>query len=301
MVTLKKRITKGKAAYYLSHTYRQKGKVRYKETCIGEKIPSNIDSIRHEFMQGIYKEKWFGTFESIKKAHADELAKTPSSARKKNLESFTVRFTYDTSRIEGSKLTLRETGALLLDGISPKDKPINDVKEAEGHRKAFYDMLAYKGDLSIGIVLAWHKKLLNETKPDMAGKIRDYNVYISNSTFKPPSALEVQSYILEFFRWYAHSEPKTNPVELVALAHLKFETIHPFGDGNGRIGRLIMNFILRKHGYPMLNIEYRDRRGYYKALEKSQTKKDEGPFVLWFFKKYVKDNQGYLNGTKPAV
>ena len=195
-------------------------------------------------------------------------------------------------------MTLRETGALLIDGISPKDRPIRDVKEAEAHRKIFYEMMAYKGALSIGIMLAWHRELFRETKPDLAGKIRDYGVYITNTTFRPPGALEVQTYVLEFFRWYNREESGINPVELAALAHLKFETIHPFGDGNGRVGRLIMNFVLYKNGYPMIDIKYQDRKGYYHALERSQTKKDEGIFIQWFFKKYLKDNQGYLAKSK---
>jgi Fic family protein len=294
MVTLKRRTTKGKQAYYLSHTYRQNGKVKYKETYIGQKIPSNIATIKNEFIQGVYKEKWFGSFDKIKKAYSIEQKEIPDSVKEKNLEAFAVRFTYDTNRIEGSTLTLRETGALLLEGISPKDRPIRDVKEAEAHRKIFYSMLTHKGDMSLGLVLGWNRELLGETKPDIAGKIRTYEVYISNSTFKPPGALEVQTYILEFFRWYAREESKMNPIELAALAHLKFETIHPFGDGNGRVGRLIMNFILHRNGYPMFIIKYQDRRGYYRALERSQTKRDEGIFVQWFFKKYVKDNQRYI-------
>lgn len=294
MVVLKKRTTKGKLSYYLSHTYRQKGKVKYKETYIGQKVPSDLIKIKNEFMQGIYKEKWFDSFEIIRKGYSKEQSATPNSVKEKNLEAFAIRFTYDTSRIEGSKLTLRETGALLIDGISPKDRPMRDVKEAEAHREIFYRMLAYNGDLSIGIVLAWHKELLKETKPDIAGKVRDYNVYITNSVFRPPSALEVQTYILEFFRWYSRNESRINPIELAALAHLRFETIHPFGDGNGRIGRLIVNFVLHKNGYPMLNIEYKDRKGYYRALERSQMKKDDGPFVQWFFKKYMKANQRYI-------
>lgn len=294
MVVIKKRETKGKDAYYLSHTYRQKGKVKYKETYIGDKLPSNLGKIKNEFLQSIYKEKWFGSFETIKGNYSKDQRTMPAEIKEKNLEAFAIRFTYDTNRIEGSKLTLRETGMLLLEGISPKDRPIRDVKEAEAHRKVFYKMISYKGDLSIGLILSWHKELFIDTKPDIAGKIREYGVYITNSVFRPPSALEVQSYILEFFRWYTREEQKTNPVELAALAHLKFETIHPFGDGNGRIGRLIMNFILHKNGYPMIDIKYQARKGYYHALERSQTKRDEGVFVQWFFKAYMKENAEYL-------
>ena len=83
-------------------------------------------------------------------------------------------------------------------------------------------------------------------------------------------------------------------VELAALVHLKFVTIHPFSDGNGRISRLMMNFVLHKHGFPMLDIPYEKRTGYYNALERSQVKKNDLIFLQWFFKKYADSQKRYL-------
>lgn len=294
MVILKKRETAGKTYYYLHHTYRERGKLKTKETYIGSKVPSNIDKIKKEFLLNIYKEKWFPTFEKIKKGYLKGQRVMPPSAKEKELESFAIRFTYDTNRIEGSKLSFRDTADLLEHGISPNNRPISDIKEAEAHRNVFYEMIAFDWDLSIGITLKWHKGLLDATKPSLAGKIRTYRVYITNSKFLPPGPIEVETYILELFRWYSREKTKINPVELAALFHVKFEEIHPFGDGNGRIGRLLMNFILRKNGYPMLDIKYTNRRGYYNALERAQIKKDHGVFVQWFFRKYIKENSEYL-------
>ncbi|MCL5680268.1 MAG: Fic family protein [Candidatus Marsarchaeota archaeon] len=295
MVALRKRKVKGKIYYYLAHTYREKGKVKYKETYIGRRVPSNVEQIKREFVHQIYKEKWFRAFERIKTEYSKELQKMPKSVLEENIKAFMVVFTYDTNKIEGSKLSFKDTAMLLEYGITPKDRPIRDIKETEAHRKVFYEMLDYKGDLSIGIVLKWHKELFNETKPEIAGKIRDYQVYITGTHYKPPTAIEVQSYLLEFFKWYLREKDLLNPVELAALVHIRFEAIHPFGDGNGRIGRLIMNFILHKNDYPMLNIPYVGRRGYYTALERAQIKKSEQIFVLWFFKRYLKDYKRYLD------
>jgi Fic family protein len=100
--------------------------------------------------------------------------------------------------------------------------------------------------------------------------------------------------MFSYLSWYRKKKDKVNPVILAAMAHLKFVTIHPFSDGNGRISRLIMNFILNKHGYPMINIEYVNRKAYYNALEKSQLEKKGFVFVMHIIKKYFKSYSRFL-------
>ena len=80
----------------------------------------------------------------------------------------------------------------------------------------------------------------------------------------------------------------------MAVGHYQFEAIHPFADGNGRISRLLMNFVLHRHGYPLLNIPYIGRSSYYGALERSQTKEQEHIFIQWFIKRYLKEHMRYL-------
>jgi Fic family protein len=295
MVTLKKRVISGKTYYYLGHTYREKGKIKYKETYIGSKLPDNIDLIKKNFLLDVYKEKWFNEFEKIKKAYSEEQKTLPDEIKEKELERFAIAFTYDTNRIEGSKLSFKDTSELLELGITPKNKPLKDIKEAEAHRDVFYRMLAFKGEISLKVILEWHSGLFETTKPGIAGQVRTYQVCISNSKHIPPTPVELRNRIPEFFRWYSAEKEKMNPVELSGRAHVKFETMHPFGDGNGRIGRLIMNFILHKNSYPMLNIKYTGRRSYYNALERSNAKGDENIFVQWFFRKYLKENSRYLS------
>lgn len=298
MVELKK-ITKGnKEYYYLVHSYRQGKKVSKKQIYLGDTIPKDIDKKKKEFIQEFYKEKFLFDLDNIKINFLKEYTALPESIKEKSKENFSTKFTYNSQKIEGSTLTLKETANLLERGITPGSRPLRDVKEAEAHKKIFFDMINYKGDLNLEIVLKWNKELLKETKEDIAGKIRNYNVEIAHSKFIPPMHLELDFLLKEFFEWYKKEKDKLHPVELASLVHLKFVSIHPFGDGNGRISRLMMNFILKKNKFPMLDISYTKRAGYYTALERAQVKKQESIFVQWFFRRYLQEFKRYIKIKK---
>ncbi|MFV9631399.1 MAG: Fic family protein [Methanosarcinales archaeon] len=294
MPSIRKKTAGNAQYYYLEHSYREGGKVHKKELYLGKTVPNNIEKLKQQLMTDVYQEQWFGKFDRIREEYGKEHQRTPPSAREKVMETFIIRFTYDTNRIEGSTLTLRETADLLEKGITPGTRPLSDVKEAESHMNVFYEMLEYTKDLSLNTVLYFHKKLFKSTKSDIAGIIRSHQVAISGSKFMPPFPAEIYPLLMDFFKLYDRNKKKTNPVELAAVVHLKLVTIHPFSDGNGRISRLMMNFILHRHGYPMLNIPYEKRRGYYNALEKAQIKKDDTLFLQWFFRRYEKEHRRYL-------
>ncbi len=294
MVAIRKKTVGKQAYYYLEHSFRENGRVEKKEKYLGKTLPQNIEELKRQFISEIYREKWFDLFDKIKEEYRAQEKTTPPSAREKELENFAIKFTYDTNRIEGSTLTFRETSLLLEKGITPNAKPLSDVKEAEAHRSVFYEALDCKKDLSLDTVLYFHKKLFEDTKKDIAGKIRQHQVTIAGSRFTPSFPAEIYPLLMEFFRWYRKNKDKMHPVELAALVHMKLVTIHPFADGNGRISRLMMNFVLNKHSFPMLNIAYEKRAGYYSSLERSQIRKDENIFLLWFFKRYLKEHSKYL-------
>ncbi|MEK6947759.1 MAG: Fic family protein [Nanoarchaeota archaeon] len=295
MVVLKTKVNNEEKYYYLEHSYRENNKVNKKEIYLGKTIPDNIEELKKEFISQIYKEKWHSILDKIRSNYSKELKNMPISIKDKNTQSFMVKFTYDTQRIEGSTLSLKDTANLLERGITPNNKPINDIKEAESHKEVFYDMIKYKKDLSLSLVLYWHKKLFDNTKKDIAGMLRKHQVVISGSKFMPPSPVEVYPLTNEFFKWYSINKNDIHPVELAALVHLKFVTIHPFGDGNGRISRLMMNFVLNYNKYPMLDIPYEGRNSYYNALERSQTKNSDDIFIQWFIRNYIKENKRYLS------
>ncbi|MEK6936646.1 MAG: Fic family protein [Nanoarchaeota archaeon] len=293
MVIIKKKTVNANEYYYLEHSFRKNGKIEKKELYLGKEIPKDIDKIKQNFISDIIYENWLKKIDKIKANYSKEQKQIPLSAKEKETRNFMIKFTYNTQRIEGSRLSLRDTSNLLEKGITPK-KPLADIKEAENHKKVFYEMLKFEKDLSLQIILYWHKKLFSETKEDIAGKTRNHQVLISGSKFVPPAPQEINIMLQEFFNWYKENRAKLHPVMLAALIHLKFVTIHPFSDGNGRLSRLIMNFILNKYNYPMLDIPYENRNSYYNSLERSQIKKSENIFLNWFLKKYSKENKKYL-------
>jgi len=279
--------------YYLEHTLREGKSFRNKRIYLGNKKPKDIDKLKEKFMLNILGELYGNQINNIKKTFSKEFSNLPKVAKDSYIESFMIKFTYNTNRIEGSTLTLKQTADLLQEHITPKNKPLRDVKEAESHGKVFYDMLNYNKELSLSAVLHWHKQLFQDSELEIAGNIRKHSVAIARSKVELPLAVELDVLLKEFFKWYRNAKDKLNPVILAALVHLKFVTIHPFSDGNGRISRLMMNFILHSKSYPMLSIDYSNRNTYYNALERSQLKNNDYFFVQYLLKRYIKNYENY--------
>ena len=212
--------------------------------------------------------------------------KYPESIKKEILIDLSISFTYNTNAIEGSTITLNETEDIIKRKIAP-NKPIRDVQETINHSKTFFKVINEKSKLSADMLLKWHKEIFSDTKQDIAGKFRDYLVRVGD--YRAPDWQDINNLVKEFFIWYNKNKKVMHPVEFVARAHYKFEKIHPFGDGNGRIGRLIIAYILRNGNYPLLIIEYKKRKSYYHALSKT-----ENDFLNWFVRSYVSAHRKYL-------
>ena len=266
-----------KKYFYLKHSFRKGSKIITKEKYLGAEIPINIEEIKlkfgEEFQKDISKK-----LEFIKKHFQTEWKRLPKSMKEKELEEISIAFTYNTNAIEGSTITLEEAREIIHDKISP-NKPLRDVKETEAHSEVFLEMLKQEKKITNERLLQWHKDIFENVKPDIAGKYRNYLVRVG--PYLAPDWREVKKMMNEFIE-FIYDNKKINPVELSARAHYKFEKIHPFGDGNGRIGRLIINHILWHRGYPMIIIEYKKRRLYYKALQK-----DEDYFAKYFIRRYL--------------
>ena len=275
---------KGKTEYfYLQHSFRKNGKVVTKELYLGKKIPENIAELEAKIMLEA-KEALTEKLEKIKSQFQKEWKRYPESVKERELQEIATAFTYNTNAIEGSTITFEEARLILEDKVAP-NKPLKEVKETESHASVFLKMLKTKEKISKELLLQWHKNIFEETKPDIAGCFRNYLVRVG--PYVAPDWHKVEELTQQLVVFV--NESNLNPVELAARAHYMFEKTHPFGDGNGRIGRLLMNYILWKNGYPLLIIEYKKRKSYYKALQRNE----EG-FVSYLIRRYLSVHKNRL-------
>ena len=207
-------------------------------------------------------------FETIDemKAEIDRRRPLTSGELKRLQDEFLVEFTYNSNAIEGNTLTLRET-ALALEGVTIDQKPLKDHLEAVGHRDAFrYVVTLVSGNVPISerILREIHALVLID-RPEDKGVYRRIPVKIMGAHHEPPQPylvpVQMERLIVEL------SSENRHIIHTAALFHLIFEGIHPFVDGNGRTGRLILNLMLMQAGYPPIDVKFADRRKYYACFD----------------------------------
>lgn len=225
------------------------------------------------------KNEIFAQLEGIKRKFQQNWQKIPQSVQEQELQQIAIAFAYNTNAIEGSTITLQETREIIEDKIAPR-KPLRDIKETENHAKVFLEMLQSKQEITPELLLQWHYGIFKDTKPEIAGKYRDYHVRVG--IYRAPDWQDV-ILLMNKLREEIKQIKEINSVEASARIHYRFEKIHLFGDGNGRIGRLLMNYMLWHNQYPMLITEKKKRRAYYNALEKT-----EEYFCKYFIRTYLK-------------
>jgi Fic family protein len=180
-----------------------------------------------------------------------------------------IENTYNSNAIEGNSLTLKETALVLQQGVTVGGKPIRDHLEAIGHKDAFYCMIELADTHSVlteRVVKELHSLvLMNDSKNK--GIYRTVNVVISGAAHRPPPHYLVHERMEALLNDYDDIKRGTHVIEAAAEFHLRFEGIHPFIDGNGRTGRLILNLELMKGGFFPVNIKFTDRNKYYDCFD----------------------------------
>lgn len=297
MVSIVRRKVGKKEYQYLHYTYRLNGKVNSIDMRLDEKFQT-IDEGKKQFIILIVEKRWQNAIDQILKNYTKSLNGMSNVTKLKLHHARGIGFTFATNKIEGSTLSLSDVYNVVDNNILPKKSMIrpDDITEAKTHMKVYKDMMEYDGDICWDIILEWHDRIFSLTKPSIAGLIREWEVEIAGSKYTPPKKKkEILNLIEKLYDWYNEEKNKMNPVLLACLFSLEFVSIHPYGDGNGRMGRLLMNFILSKNNYPIFIINPDSKYGYIKALERTQITNDNSIFVGWFYRKYITSNKQYLD------
>lgn len=202
-------------------------------------------------------------------------------------EEFIVEYTYNSNAIEGNTLTLRETD-LVLRGLTIDKKPLKDHMEAVGHKEAFdyvRELVKNNIPLSENIIKKIHFLVLADKKDDR-GVYRRVPVRIMGAAHEPVQPYLIQPKMEQLLIDFKNSNEHI--VTKLARFHIEFEAIHPFIDGNGRTGRLLVNLELMKAGYPPIDIKYMDRLAYYNAFDEYHVKHNLSAMEK-LFAKYINE------------
>lgn len=200
-------------------------------------------------------------------------------------EQFVVEYTYNSNAIEGNTLTLRETD-MVLRGLTIDKKPLKEHMEAVGHKEAFEfvsELVKEKQPLSQSMIKQIHYLVLADKQEDR-GVYRRVPVRIMGAKHEPVQPYRIMPGMEQLLERYAHSEEHIIPK--LAWFHIEFERIHPFIDGNGRTGRLLVNLELMKAGYPPIDIKFTDRVAYYNAFDEYHSQNNLAPMTN-LFARYV--------------
>ena len=296
---------KGKRTeYYLAHSYREGGKVRKIRAYLGANLSGSEVKEKRAAAEARLS-RGLGVRAFMRDPY--ETVLSPGEIRELNaLEArgglkvihlseddwrrFTDAFTYDTNAIEGSTLDAREVADILENDRWP-DKPKADISEAYGVAKAIELIRKTKEHVSIPLIIELHRIIFMNSKP-FAGQLRGKGVEVVITDGRggivhrgAPSEF-VKRLLHELAKWYEKNKRRLPPLVLAAVIHNQFENIHPFQDGNGRVGRLLLNNILLKHGLPPLNIEFKHRQEYYAALQAYENQHNLRPAIELMLREY---------------
>ena len=195
-------------------------------------------------------------------------------------------FIYNSNAIEGNSLTRQETEVILEYGVTVKGKPLKDHLEVKGQEYAinFLNNIIKENEvLSLRLIKEFHSLILGPVDPEIAGQFKKFKNKIAGSTFETSDPIFVEEDLEKILKDYFSSTE--NAIEKIAKFHANFEKIHPFSDGNGRTGRLVMNFELMKAGYPICIIKNEDRLEYYNSLNEAQANNNYDEII-----KFVEEN-----------
>jgi len=216
-------------------------------------------------------------------------------------EEFLINFTYNSNAIEGNTLTLQETALIINEGLTIGEKSLREHLEVIGHKEAYLfieELVKDKADLSEKAIKDVHSLVLMEQR-ESRGVYRRLPVMIMGAVHTPPQPYMVPVQMEQLLNNY-HQNASEHIISKVAKFHLDFEAIHPFIDGNGRTGRLILNLELMKQGFPPINIKFSDRKRYYNCFTSYHTNNDPIEMIVLIAENVEIEIERYIEIIKMA-
>lgn len=214
------------------------------------------------------------TLEELSMAHRwlQEIRPLPAEVVEELRHRYEVGLTHHSTAIEGNTLSQSETQIVIEKGITIGGKSMLEHLEVIGHKEAL-DFVIELAEAATPIgereIREIHALVMKGQDAGDRGRYRNLDVKAAGTEYVYPSHLRLPELMESFVVWLETAE--THPVDLATEAHLRFVTIHPFRDGNGRVGRLLMNLLLLLHGYPIAILRVQQRAEYISALELAQS------------------------------
>lgn len=257
-----------------------------------EKITRALTASAAEYYgtNGIFTQETIEKMERMKLGYKELLKQLTSKQYQDIIDRFAVNFTYESNAIEGNSLTLKDVTMLFHENTTPHGTHLRDIHETLNTRKALTLLFYHKIKIREKDILALHETLVQDTGVSFGyKKFPNFLLGRNVQTTAPENVvLEMQKLLL----WY-HSQTKMHPLQKAALFHARFEKIHPFEDGNGRVGRILLNAILLEHGYPPLIIRKTQRVAYFAALGAAD-KNHHDKLFRFLIEKYKKTYQQFF-------
>ena len=301
---IEKRKVRGRILYYLGHSFREGKKIHKIRKYLGADLPSELLKERQEKAEKLILEEInqykiiqdplqislpYKEIEFVKGLESKEKLRV-FHLSEKQWQIFSELFIYNTNAIEGSELDKKEVKEILEENKWPK-KSKEDIAETYGVNEAIKFIREAKEDISLDLIRKLHKLVFKNSK-SFAGEFRKPGEEVvvrngvGNIVHMGAPQSRVISLLNELIEWYNKNKDKYPALILTSVVHNQFENIHPFRDGNGRVGRLLLNNILLKHKLPPVNIDFKNRAEYYHSLQEYEKNHNLRPTIDLILKEY---------------
>ncbi len=235
----------------------------------------------------VFTEEQIKKLELIKVGYRHLLKKFRKEQMKDALDRFIVNFTYESNALEGNSLTLKDVAIVIFEKVHAKGKSLREIYEARNSRVVLDKIFSKKFKINHESIIRMHRLLMRDI--DTRAGYKQIPNFLLGKRLETTPPEKVYSEMTNLINWYDQNIEKSHPLKVASVFHSNFEKIHPFEDGNGRVGRFLVNTILVNNGYPPLIVRKTSRTAYFSCLEAADNghyNKIERFFIEKFKKTY---------------